>query len=131
MESSPLQLSTTEILSAASRLSLPELEHLFDHILALQAERRAAHLSREESTLLDRVNQGLPEKLLRRLALLRAKREEESTTDEEYEELTALTDQAEELHAERMTALVELAKARGVTLAALMDQLGISFPAHV
>jgi hypothetical protein len=42
-----------------------------------------------------------------------------------------LTDRAEELHADRMAALVALAKCRGVSLAALMDQLGIHFPEHV
>ena len=54
-----------------------------------------------------------------------------SITDAAYEELTRLTDRAEELHADRMAALVELAKYRGVSLAVLMDQLGIHFPAHV
>jgi hypothetical protein len=32
------------------------------------------------------------------------------------------------LHAERLAALADLAKLRGVTLPALMDQLGIRFP---
>ncbi|MBI3757150.1 MAG: STAS/SEC14 domain-containing protein [Deltaproteobacteria bacterium] len=131
MESSLEQLSTTKILSAVSHLSLPELEQVFDRVLALQAERKAAHLSKEESVLLSRVNQGLPEDLRVRLTLLRTKREEESIPDEEYEELTKLTDRAEELHADRMTALVELAKLRGVSLPVVMEQLGIQFPEHV
>jgi hypothetical protein len=37
----------------------------------------------------------------------------------------SLTDQAEELHANCMAALVELAKCRGVSLAELLDKLGI------
>jgi hypothetical protein len=126
--SSPL--STEQILSAVSHLSLPELEQVFEHVLALQAERKAAHLSAAESALLVRVNQGLPAALRERMACLRAKRAEESITDAEYEELTRLTDRAEELHADRMAALVELAKCRGVSLAVLMDQLGIHFPEH-
>jgi hypothetical protein len=127
--SSPL--STEQIISAVSHLSLPELEQVFDHVLALQAARKAAHLSAAESALLARVNQGLPAALRERLADLRAKREAESITDADYEELTRLTDRAEELHADRMAALVELAKCRGVSLAALMEQLGIHFPEHV
>jgi hypothetical protein len=127
--SSPL--STEQIISAVSHLSLPELEQVFDHMLALQAERKAAHLSAVESALLVRVNQGLPSALRERIACLRAKREDESITDTDYEELTRLTDRAEELHADRMAALVELAKCRGMSLAALMDQLGIHFPEHV
>ena len=125
------QLSTEQILSAISALSLPELERVFEHVLALQAERRAAHVSAVEAALLDRINRGLPLELHERIALLRAKREEETITDAEYEELTRLTDRAEELHADRMAALVELAKCRGVTLQVLMEQLGIHFPEHV
>ena len=133
METAPLseQLSTDKILSAVAHLSLPELKQVFDRILALQAERKAVHLSREESILLDRINQGLPEELHKRLIFLRAKREAESIADQEYEELTKITNQVEELHADRMSALVELAKVRGMDLSALMEQLGIHFPENV
>ena len=79
-------------------------------------------------TLIDRARQGLPAELRRRLAELRAKREDETITDAEYDELTRLTLQSEELHAERMEALVKLARQRGVTLPALMDLFGIHFP---
>jgi hypothetical protein len=125
------QLSTEQILSAVSRLSLPELEQVFELVLALQAKRKATHVAATESALLVRINQGLPAALRERTACLRAKREDESITDAEYEELTRLTDQVEELHADRMAALVELAKCRGVSLAVLMDQLGIHFPDDV
>ena|SRR5436853_2190502 len=122
------ELSTEQIISAMSHLSLPELEEIFDHLLALQAERKAPHLSASESALLLRINQALPAELRQRIADLRNKREDDSITDAEYNELTSLTDQAEQLHAERMAALGELAKLRGVRLPALMDQLGIHFP---
>jgi hypothetical protein len=131
METSSSQSSTEQILSAVSHLNLPELEQVFDRVLALQARRKAEHLSVSESALLIRINQGLPPELLRRVAALRAKRDDESLSDTEYEELTQLTDRTEELHAERMAALVELAKLRGVSLPALMDQLGIRFPDNV
>jgi len=131
METTSGQLSTEQIISAVAHLSLPELEQVFDRILALQAERKAAHLSAAESALLARINEGLPTELRERLNLLRAKREDESITDAEYEELTQLTDRAEELHAERLAALVQLATLRGVGLPALMNQLGIHFPDHV
>jgi hypothetical protein len=128
MGTSADQLSTEQIISAIARLSLPELEQVFDQVLALQARRKATALSAAESALLARVNQGLPVALRDRIGFLRAKREEDSITDAEYEELTRLTDQTEERHANRMAALGELAKRRGVGLAALMDQLGIHFP---
>src|SRR6266496_214348 len=122
MKTPSSQLSTEQIISAVSHLSLPELEQVSDHVLALLAERKAAYLPAAESVLLARINQGLPSVLRERIACLRAKREDESITDAEYEELTRLTDRAEELHADRMAALVELAKCRGVSLAVLTDQ---------
>src|SRR6266568_103639 len=109
MKTPASQLSIEQIISAVSHLSLPELEQVFDRVLALQAERKAAHLPAAESALLVRINQGLPSELRERIAILRANREDESMTDAEYEELTRLTDRAEELHADRMAALVELA----------------------
>jgi hypothetical protein len=123
--------STDQIISAVDQLSLSELERVFDHVLALQAERKAPHLSPAESRLLVRINQGLPPELRERLAFLKARREDESITDAEYEELTRLSDRAEELHAERMAAMAELAKLRGVSLPELMNQLGIQFPENV
>ena len=131
MDTSSSQLSPEQIISAASHLSLPELKRVLASILALQAERTAPRLSAVESTLLIRINQGFPEDLRERLATLRRKREDEVITDAEYEELTRLMDRAEELHAERMAALVELAQLRGISLSVLMDQLGIHFPEHV
>jgi hypothetical protein len=131
MENTSSLHSTDQIISAVAQLSLSELERVFDRVLALQAELKAPHLSPDESRLLVRVNQGLPPELRERLALLKAKREDESITDAEYEELTRLSDRAEELHAERMVAMVELAKLRGVSLPELMNQLGIRFPENV
>ena len=131
METRSSRLSTDDIISAVAQLSLPEIEEVFDHVLALQAERRASHLSPAESGLLVRINGGLPPELVERLATLRARREDETITDAEYEELTRLGDQDEELHADRLAALVELAKLRGVSLPALLDQLDIHFPDNV
>jgi 3-dehydroquinate dehydratase len=125
------QLSTEQIISAVTHLSLPELEQVFDQVLQLKAERKADHLSAEESALLIQVSRSVPAELRERLATLRAKREDDSITDAEYEELSLLNDKAEEAHADRMAALVELAKVRGVSLPALMDQLGIHLPENV
>jgi hypothetical protein len=131
METPSGRLSTDEIISAVAQLSLPEIEEVFDHVLALQAERKAGHLSPAQSALLIRISEGLPAELAERLAALKAKRDDDTITDDEYEELTRLGDQAEELHADRLAALVELAKLRGVGLPVLLDQLGIHFPDNV
>jgi hypothetical protein len=121
-------LSTDQILSAMEHLSPAELEKLVPRVIALGAARRAPHLDPEESKLLARVNAGLPADLKSRLAVLQKKRDTGSLTDAEAEELLTLSDRVEQLHAERLEALADLAKLRGTTLTALMDQLGIRFP---
>jgi len=122
------RISTEQIIAAVNELSLPELEQVFDRVLRLQAERKAPHLSEDEAALLTRSLQGLPPALRARINTLRAKREDESITDIEYAELTQLTLRAEEVHAERMEALLKLARLRGLSLPALLDQLGLHFP---
>ena len=131
METQSAKFSTEQILSAMAQLSLPELEEVFDQVLTLQAERKASHLSAEESNLLFRINRGLPPELRGSISALQTKRENGSISDSEYEELTQLTDQSEELHAERVVALAELAKLRGVSLPVLMEQLRIHFHEYV
>lgn len=131
METGSNQISTEQIISAVHHLSLPELKRVFDHVLMEQAERKSLHLTSTEAALLTRINQSLPPYMNERFSSLRQKRETNSIGDEEYSELTLLADKAEEIHAERMVAMVELAKLRGLSLLELMNQLGIHFPEHV
>ncbi|MGH9759566.1 MAG: STAS/SEC14 domain-containing protein [Blastocatellia bacterium] len=121
-------LSSEQILSALEELSSAELERLVPRVVALGAARRAPHLNLDESKLLARIEERIPDDLKNRLSLLEAKRDDGSLTGAEAVELLRLSDRAETLHAERLTALAELAKLRGKTLPALMDQLGIKFP---
>ena len=86
--------------------------------------------SAEDTTLLKRIYQTLPDDSKARLQMLITKREAESLTVAEYEEFTTLTDQLEALQAERLAALAALAQRRGTTLADVMAQLGVRFPDH-
>lgn len=121
-------LSTEQILSAMEQLTPAELEKLVPHVIALGAARRAPHLEPEESKLLERINEALPTELMARLCDLEAKRDNSSLSEAEAEELLTLSDRAEQVHAERLEALADLARLRGTTLTAVMDQLGIRFP---
>jgi hypothetical protein len=124
-------MTAEQIIAAMDGLSLPELERVFNHALAVQAERKAPHLPLAESDLLARINRGIPQELRARRSFLQRRREDGSISDAEYSELTALSDRVEQLHAERMAALVELARLRGISLPELMDHLGIRFPENV
>jgi hypothetical protein len=86
----------------------------------------ATHLNADESALLQRVNLGLPPAKQRRYDDLVAKRQAEVLTDEEHEELIALSDEQEMIAADRLAALADLARLRDVPLAALVSSLGLA-----
>jgi hypothetical protein len=127
MQTSP---SVKAILTTMREMPIAELEQLVDQVIAIRAERVAPHLTADESALLARINQSLPAEDRDRMRALIEKRDEETITAEEWRELAALTDRLELLHADRLAALAELAKLRGVTLDEVMSQLGIQFPDH-
>ena len=130
MENLPTLSSSNAILTAVRQMPIAELEHLVDQVIAIRAERVAPHLGADESGLLARVNQVLSATERTRMRALLAKRDDESLPPAEWQELTALTDQLEVLHADRLAALAELARLRGVTFDAVIAQLGLQFPDH-
>jgi hypothetical protein len=88
-------------------------------------QRLPLHLSPEESSLLQKINQGLPEEMWQNYHDLIAKRRAETLTPEEHARLIALSDRIEAAHAERLAHVAELARLRQVPLKTLMSQLGI------
>lgn len=124
------QLPTDKLLSAVEQLSEPELEQFASNVNALVAKRRAPSLPHREAELLLKINQGLPPATRQRYAELIAKRQTESMTESEYAELLELTQQVEQWEAQRVEYLAELAQLRGMSLTALMQELGITTPAY-
>jgi len=126
-----VDLPLDKLIEAVKQLSPGDLEQLASQVLAIQAQRRARSLSKEETSLLLKINNsGLPEEARERYRELIKKRQEETLTDEEYNELLRLSDESEQRQAERLEALMELARLRNTSLRELMDALGIK-PAPV
>ncbi len=84
-----------------------------------------SHLSQEESALLHKINQVLPEEIWEEYHTLIAKRRAETLTPEEQQRLIVLSDTIEAAHVERITQVAELAQRRHIPLETLMRQLGI------
>jgi hypothetical protein len=127
-----MELSSDELLKAVEQLSLPDLEQFAQQIFRLLARRRAPVLPRREAELLLNINQSaLPVNLQARCDALVAKRQEETLTPGEHEELIRLTDQLDELNVQRLEHLAELARLRQTSLPALMENLGIQVSAVV
>lgn len=119
-----------ELLHAVEQLNQFDLEQLMTRIITLRANRQAPALSKEETDLLLRINQGIPLVIQTRFDQLVAKRRAESLTPDEHQELLHLVNQIEKSDAERIRELTKLAQLRGVTLTTLMDQLGIQPPPY-
>jgi hypothetical protein len=89
------------------------------------------HLSPGEADLLQRINEGPPPETWQQYNALVAKRRSGTLTPDEHATLIALSNQVEEANARRIGYLVELARLRGTSLPALMDDLGIPTPSYV
>lgn len=118
-----LVLDAEQILNGMTKMAINEFEQFFEQILALRARRIAPTLSQEESELLLKINEGVPDEVRLRFRLLREKMWDEVITQQEHEELIDLTDQIETSDVERLQNLIKLAQLRNVSLDTVMDQL--------
>lgn len=126
-----VQLSSEELLKAVEQLNLSELEQFVAQVIILQAQRKATGLPQTEAELLIKINQGIPANIQIDYAELMAKREDETLTDDEYQKLLQLTEEIEQMQVRRIQDLAELARLRGVSLTALMENLGIHKTSNV
>jgi antitoxin component of RelBE/YafQ-DinJ toxin-antitoxin module len=95
----------------------------------LQKRSAPARLSAEESALLQQINISLSPIKWEQYHVLLAKRDNETLTTGEQEDLIAISDQIEEANVRRMKAVAELARVRNTTIPALVTNLGLS-PSH-
>jgi Cys-tRNA synthase (O-phospho-L-seryl-tRNA:Cys-tRNA synthase) len=114
-------MTTEQLLDAVDQLSCEELEG----IVQLEARRREPALSKRETELLRQINTEASPDRLSRYHELREKRKRGELTDPQQQELVQLSDWIEEVHAERMAYVAELACLRGLNLSQMTGQLGI------
>ena len=118
------QISALDLLQAVQQLSQPELEQFIEQVIQLRAKNIAPSLPTKESELLIKINQGLPEELQRLYQASIDKRDRETLTESEYQQLLELTEQVEKYQAQRLEYLTQLAQIRQVSLANLITQMG-------
>jgi hypothetical protein len=80
----------------------------------------------KESDLLKEINLGVSADTWAEYHLLIAKRQAETLTEEEQQQLIGISDRLEVANVRRMKALIELANLRGQSLSRVMQELGIS-----
>jgi hypothetical protein len=118
-------MSIDELIKAANQLNETDLNQLLHQIVVLRARRKTPILPEEEAQLLLKINQGIPTDLRASYQALREKREAETLDDKEYNSLIQLSNQIEQIGAQRLDALAKLAQLRQVSLLDLMETLGI------
>lgn len=118
-------MTSDDLLKAVNQLSVLELARFVSQVIVLQAQRRSIALPETESDLLLRINRGIPLEVRQQYDGLITKRQEETLTPDEHDELIAFTEQIENLEAQRIESLAELARLRGLSLSAVMQDLSI------
>ena len=124
------QVSLNDLLNGVAQLDSGDLEQFVSQVLVLRAKRVAPTVSKNETEMLEKINQGLAPEAQQRYNDLVAKRQAETLTDEEHQELLALIERIELIDAERVQALTKLAQLRNMSVKALMDTLNIRPPAY-
>jgi excisionase family DNA binding protein len=131
-------MSLDELIQAANDLDEIELERLLQQIVALRIQRKALPAEADDRlgrihlghihlghVHLGHVHQGVPADLRSAYQALRAKREAETLTEADHEQLI------ERLGAQRLDALALLAQLRQVALPTLMEALGVEIRAEL
>jgi 5'-deoxynucleotidase YfbR-like HD superfamily hydrolase len=107
------------LMEEVKKLTPEEFRRFWEQLSAWRAKQEQKFLR----TI--RENSQLPSKKQRRFNQLRRKLQNETISEREYEELLSLWQEVERRNVERLRALIELAKLRGVSVQELMRQLGI------
>ncbi|CAN1213524.1 STAS/SEC14 domain-containing protein [Tumidithrix helvetica PCC 7403] len=116
------QLPFEQLIQTVEQLNSTELEQLLAQIIRVKSQRKAPNLPKEQSLLLQQINQSIPLQLQERYHTLISKRRAEIITDEEYQELLDLSDRVEALEVKRLERISELAKLRQTSLTAVIQE---------
>jgi hypothetical protein len=125
------QLSFDELFKMVEQFSSSELEQFIFRVFALHVQRKAPRLPNREFELLFKANQNIPDDIQIRFDELIAKRQAETLTTNEYQQLLQLTEQIEKFEAIRIENMAELAQLRQTSLTHLMKELNIQSPTYV
>ena len=107
------------------------LQEIADQAFLAIAKRRAPSLSKQETELMAIINTALPSAEWAKVQELYGKTEAGTISKAELKEYGLLTDKMEEIAANRLYAIAELAKIKHMTAKELMNKLGLIKPNNV
>ncbi len=125
---SQIKVDFGEILQGLSKLELSDLEQFMAQVSTLVARKKAPSLSKKETELLKKINEGLPEKFQSRYVGLLTKSVNETLTDKEHKEALQMIPIIEKHRVDRLKHLIDLAAIWDTTVDEVMKRLGITPP---
>ena len=123
-----MAVTAAEVVNAAQELSLPELETVIAQLIAVHARRAVEAGQIVEADLIRAIEDAIPPVLQQRYDQLKARRRSGTLTEAEHQEFLRLIDLVEQLDAQRLQHLAQLARLRGVSLEQIMADLGLTPP---
>ena len=127
---------THQLEACVARMTPEQYARLLAFAEALLAESSApsegdmTQQAEEAAALEQRIQHAFPDHLRQRLRELTRKSEVEALTTDERAEYIALAEQREEADAERLQAVIRLARLRGVPPTQLLEEFGIRATGH-
>ncbi len=116
-------IQNTQFYQTLASLSVSELDTLLGEIIALRKQKLPNVLSTVETELLRKINVGVLPTIQKRYNFLLKKRQKETLTEEDYEELLTLTSYIENHNAQRLSYIIELAQIRNTTVDEIIASL--------
>ena len=116
-------MAVEEVIHGVASLDTPALEDFFQQVAQLLAERKAPHLSKRESELLQQINAGYPNGMTKRYEYLLSQKRKQAISPVEQQELIELSNHFETLDAKRLKDLLDLAQLREIPLDELLNNL--------
>ena len=116
------QLPFEQLIQTVEQLDASELEQLIAQAIRVQNKRKILSLPKDQSLLLQQITQCIPNDLQERYNFLISKRQDNSLTYEEYQELINLGEHIEAIDVKRLENLTELAKIRQTSLNSVIEE---------
>jgi len=116
------QLPFEQLIQTIEQLDSSELEQLIAQTIKVKTKRKILSLPNDQSLLLQQITQCIPDQLQDRYNFLISKRQDNTITDQEYQELINLGEHIEAIDVKRLENLTELAKLRQTSLNELIQE---------
>jgi hypothetical protein len=118
-----VQISPEQVLSAVEKMSAGELDAFVGQILQIRGKRQAPNVSATEADLLQKITHCIPPNIQTRFNELVKQRQANTIDDASLQELRDLSNQIEQLEADRIQHLAQLAQLRSTSIEDLIQQL--------